>query len=155
MLAIRFFRVGKKNQPIFKIVVTNKTNPPRAGRFVEEIGVYDAKKKTKTLNVERAKYWLSVGAQPSPRVRNILVDEKVIEGKKIAKHKKPKKGEPKKEITPAAAAASVEVPAEIPAEAKAETSASIESEPVESVPVAETPAAEAETPKNEDVAKEQ
>jgi len=91
MLIIKFLRVGKKNQPFFKIVVTDKRNKPCSGRFVEEVGYYNPLKKEKKLNLERIKYWLSVGAKPSPTVFNLLVSEKIIEGKKILKHKKPKK----------------------------------------------------------------
>ncbi|MFC1663618.1 30S ribosomal protein S16 [Patescibacteria group bacterium] len=90
MLVIRFFRVGKKNQPSFKIVVTDKKNPPRSGRFVEEVGFYNPLTKEKKLKSERVKYWLSVGAKASPTVHNLLVLEKIIEGKKIDVHKKPK-----------------------------------------------------------------
>jgi len=102
MLVIRFFRIGKKNQPSFKIVVTDKRKPARAGRFVEEVGFYNPVTKEKILKNERIKYWLSVGAKPSPTVFNLLVSEKIIEGKKIAVHKKPKAKEEKpKEEKPA------------------------------------------------------
>ncbi len=98
MIVIRFFRVGKKNQPCFKIVVTDKKKPSRAGRFVEEVGFYNPITKERVLKGERIKYWLSVGAKPSSTVFNLLVSEKIIVGKKINVHKKPKKG---KEPTPA------------------------------------------------------
>jgi len=103
MLVIRLFRVGKKNQPSFKIVVTDKRSKPRAGRFIEEVGFWNPLTKEKILSGERIKYWLSVGAKPSPTVHNLLVSEKIIEGKKISVHKKAKKkeekpaGEPPKE----------------------------------------------------------
>ena len=93
MLRIRLFRVGKKNQPSYKIVVTDKRKPPRAGRFVEQVGIWNPLIKEKTLKTERIKYWLSVGAQPSDTVYNLLVSEKIIKGKKIDVHKKPKKKE--------------------------------------------------------------
>lgn len=90
MLVIRFFRVGRKNQPSFKIIVTDKKNPPRGGKFVEEVGFWNPLKKEKILRKERIQYWLSIGAKPSPSVYNLLVSEKIIEGNKIAVHKKPK-----------------------------------------------------------------
>jgi small subunit ribosomal protein S16 len=90
MLVLRFFRVGKKNQPLFKIVVTDKRRSSTKGRFVEEVGFYNPQSKEKTLKVERVKHWLSVGAQPSPTVFNLLASEKIVEGKKIDVHKKPK-----------------------------------------------------------------
>lgn len=95
MLVIRFFRVGKKNQPSFKIVVTDKRKPPRAGRFLEQVGFYNPLTKEKVLKPERIKHWLSVGAKPSDTVHNLLVSEKIIEGKKIDLHKKTKKKEEK------------------------------------------------------------
>ena len=90
MLVIRFFRVGKKNQPSFKIVVTDKRNPPKGGRFVEEVGFWNPETKEKVLKTERIKYWLSVGAKPSDSVYNLLVSEKIIGGEKIPVHKKKK-----------------------------------------------------------------
>jgi len=99
MLVIRFFRVGKKNQPSFKIVVTDKRRPTRAGRFVEEVGFWNPQSKEKVLKKERILYWISVGAQPSQSLYNLLISEKIIEGKKIDVHKKPKdkKGKPVEE----------------------------------------------------------
>lgn len=91
MLVIRFSRVGKKNQPAFKIVVTEKGRPPKSGKFVEQVGFYNPLTKEKVLNQERVKYWIGVGAQPSPTVFNLLLEEKIIEGKKIPVHKKGKK----------------------------------------------------------------
>jgi len=91
MLVIRFFRIGKKNQPSFKIVVTDKRKSSVKGRYVEEVGFFDPLKDKKFLRAERIKYWISVGAKPSPTVHNLLVSEKIIEGKKIHKFKKSKK----------------------------------------------------------------
>lgn len=91
MLVIRFLRVGRKKQPSYKIVVTDKNNPPRAGRFVEQVGFYNPLTKEKILKAERVKHWLSVGAKPSDTVYNFLVSEKIIESKKIPQHKKSKK----------------------------------------------------------------
>ena len=95
MLVIRFFRVGKRNQPTFKIVVTDKKNPPRGGKFVEEVGFWNPITKEKVLRAERIKYWLSVGAQPSESVHNLLVSEKIVRGEKIPVHEK--KNEEKEE----------------------------------------------------------
>lgn len=84
MLVIRFFRTGKKNQSFFKIVVTDKRRAARGGRFIEEVGYVNPLTKKFKVNGERAKYWISVGAKPSDRVHNLLISQKVIEGKKIA-----------------------------------------------------------------------
>jgi len=124
MLVIRFQRTGKKNQPSFKIVVTDKRRPSTHGRFVEEIGFWNPLTKEKNLKAERIKYWLSVGAKPSPSIYNLLVSEKIIEGKKIDVHKKAKKKEEK--VAP-------EKPAEAPA---------VEAAPKEEKPKEETPKGE-------------
>lgn len=106
MLTIRLFRVGKKNQPAFKIVVTDKRKPTRAGRFVEEVGFYNPLTKARILKKDRIQYWLSVGAKPSATLYNMLVSEGIVEGKKTSVHKKSKKEEapppeaPKEEKVP-------------------------------------------------------
>ena len=91
MLTIRLYRQGKKNQPFYKIVVTEKSNAASKGRFVEEVGFYNPLTKEKRVDADRAKYWVSVGAQPSETIHNMLVNEKVIDAPKIPKHKKSKK----------------------------------------------------------------
>ena len=93
MLTIRLHRVGKNNQPSFKMVVTDKRNSAAAGKFCEEVGFVNRVSKQINLKKERITYWISKGAQPSPTVNNILVAEKVITGKKIAVHSQPKKKE--------------------------------------------------------------
>jgi len=124
MLVIRFFRTGKKNQPSFKIVVTDKRRPTRAGRFVEEVGFWNPVTKEKVLRQERIKYWLSVGAKPSNRVYNLLVSEKIVEGKKIDVHKKPKEKKGKPAEGPAVAPTTEAKAAAAPTEtAPAETAA--------------------------------
>ena len=90
MLAIRLFRIGRRNQPMFKIVVTEKKNPPSGGRFTEELGFYNPVTKERNLRQERIAYWISKGAKPSPTVHNMLVAQGIQKGKKIPKHAKPK-----------------------------------------------------------------
>jgi small subunit ribosomal protein S16 len=70
---IRLRRVGTKNVPAFRIVVADKRSP-RDGRFIENLGTYQPQKATDNfkVDVERAKYWLKKGAQPSDTVRSIL-----------------------------------------------------------------------------------
>jgi len=96
MLVIRFLRTGKKNQPSFRIVVTEKSRATKSGRFVERLGFWNPLTKQKTLNADRIKYWISKGACPSASVYNLLVKEKVLEGKKIPLQKKRKE---KKDIS--------------------------------------------------------
>jgi len=90
MLCIRFLRIGKKHQPYYKIVVTDKRKPPRGGRFVEQVGSWNPLTKERILKAERIKHWISKGAKPSDSVYNLLIKEKVLKGKKIAVHRKKK-----------------------------------------------------------------
>ena len=73
MVKIRMKRMGMKKQPFYRIVVTDERNP-RDGRFIEEIGYYNPLTDPAQIKVdnERAKYWLSVGAQPSDTTRALL-----------------------------------------------------------------------------------
>jgi small subunit ribosomal protein S16 len=70
---IRMKRVGAKNSPVFRIVVADGRSP-RDGKFIEELGTYQPLKKGDnfTMNLERAKYWLSKGAQPSDTVASFI-----------------------------------------------------------------------------------
>ena len=70
---IRMKRIGAKNQPAFRIVVADSRSP-RDGKCIEELGTYlPLKKKDNfTLDLDRAKYWLSKGAQPSETVASFI-----------------------------------------------------------------------------------
>jgi small subunit ribosomal protein S16 len=70
---IRMKRVGTKNMPYFRIVVADSRSP-RDGKFIEEIGTYQPLKKGENykLDLERAKYWISKGAQPSDTVASFM-----------------------------------------------------------------------------------
>lgn len=118
MLKIRLQRVGRTNDPSFRVVVTEHTNGPQSGKFLEVLGTYDARRGEPHLDADRITHWLSQGAQASPTVHNLLVRAKVIEGKPLNVSPKPK---PK-----AAPAPEPETPVEAPApepEAPAETPA--------------------------------
>ncbi len=73
MVRIRLRRQGKRNQPSYRIVVAD-ARAPRDGRFIEIIGFYNPRTEPPTMKVneERARYWLSVGAQPTEPVARIL-----------------------------------------------------------------------------------
>jgi small subunit ribosomal protein S16 len=144
MLIIRLLRTGKKNQPSYKVVATDRRNPPRGGTFVEEVGFFNPKTREKKFNAERINYWISVGAQTSDTIHNMLVDEKIINEPKrkiifTKKAPEPVAEEPK----PAAAPKPAEEPAPeaVPAETPAETAEPAEAPAVEEAP-AETPAEE-------------
>ncbi len=69
----RMKRIGAKNTPVFRIVVADGRSP-RDGKCIEELGTYQPLKKGDnfTLNLERALYWVSKGAQPSDTVASFL-----------------------------------------------------------------------------------
>ncbi|HNY35766.1 MAG TPA: 30S ribosomal protein S16 [Candidatus Pacearchaeota archaeon] len=103
MLVIRLFRTGKKKQPSYKVVVTDRNNPPQGGKFVEQVGFYNPLTKEKTLHAERIQYWMGVGAIPSDTVYNILINESIVKGEKkkiVFKKKKKAVAEPAPVATP-------------------------------------------------------
>ena len=129
MVKIRLRRFGKKNTPVYRVVVADGRSP-RDGRIIEEIGTYDPllKNNNFTLNLDRVDYWLGVGAQASDTVNSFI--------------KKARKG-PVEVADEEPATEAVEAPAETeappePAEAVAEVAAA-------EVAVAEEPAAEEAT----------
>ena len=83
MLRIRLQRIGKKKQPVYRFIVSEKTKDTQAGSL-EILGQYNPvlKEKLINMNAERIKHWISVGAQPSATVNNILINAGIIEGKK-------------------------------------------------------------------------
>ncbi|HWW00512.1 MAG TPA: 30S ribosomal protein S16 [Candidatus Acidoferrum sp.] len=70
---IRMKRVGAKNAPVFRIVVADGRSP-RDGKFIEQLGTYQPLKKGDnfTMDLERVKYWVSKGAQPSDTVASFI-----------------------------------------------------------------------------------
>ena len=70
---IRLKRVGTKNTPAFRIVVADGRSP-RDGKFIEEIGTYLPLQKDNNvkINLDRVKYWVGVGAQPSDTVASMI-----------------------------------------------------------------------------------
>jgi small subunit ribosomal protein S16 len=118
MLVIRLQRVGKKNQPSYRVVLAEKTFPVK-GKFIEILGNYNPRQKTKAFEKDRILHWLSKGAQASPTVHNLLVSEKIVDAPKVkAWAPKKKEGEEKP-----AAAVPAAVKKEIPAESKAKEEA--------------------------------
>ena len=83
MLKIRMQRTGRINQPSYRIVVVEHTESPKTGKFVDKVGTYNPKSKERVLDGEKIKYWISVGAQPSPTVHNMLISLGITSGKKI------------------------------------------------------------------------
>lgn len=81
MLSIRFSRIGKKKMPYFRIIVLDKHKDP-FGAFLENLGTYNPRSKELKINADRIKYWIGKGAEASSSIHNILIEKKIIEGKK-------------------------------------------------------------------------
>jgi small subunit ribosomal protein S16 len=86
MLTIRFTRTGKRKQPYYRLIVSEKTRDPW-GKYLELLGNYNPRSKEAVLQKDRILHWLKMGAQTSATVNNLLVKEGVIEGKKQNKIK--------------------------------------------------------------------
>ncbi len=81
MLMIRLQRIGRKNDPVFRVVLTDSKNSTKSGKFLEILGHYNPKMGTYEVKKERAKYWISKGAQVSPTMHNFLIKDGVLEGR--------------------------------------------------------------------------
>ena len=79
MVKIRLRRMGAKKAPFYRVVVAD-SRFPRDGRFIEEIGYYDPTKNPSVVKIdeEKAKQWLSNGAQPTDTVRELLKKASVL-----------------------------------------------------------------------------
>ncbi len=129
MVKIRLRRFGKKNTPVYRVVVADKRSP-RDGSIIEEIGTYDPllKRNNFTLKLDRVDYWLGVGAQPSDTVASFI--------------RKARKG-PVEEVDEEPVVEAVEAPAA--PEPVPEPEVAVTEEPAAEEPAAEeTPAPEAE-----------
>ena len=155
MLKIRLQRTGRKNEPTFRLVLTDSKNSAKSGRFLEVLGNYDSRKGEKAeFKGDRISHWVSMGAQVSDTVHNLLVDKKIITGKKL--NKLPKKSAPVlvAEAPTPEVKEEVKAPEAAPAEAApAEEAPVVEAAPVEEVatPVEETSAPAEEAPAAEEV----
>ena len=165
-LKIRLSRGGAKKRPFYKIVVAEALSP-RDGKFIERLGSYNPMvpkdhAERLVLDIERAKYWMSKGAQPTLRVAKMLsvdglVQAPVINDQPIksapGKKRKEREAEVAEKLASAAEASAVEVPAaEVPAVEVPAVEVPAAEAPVEEVPVAEAPAEE--TPAEEVPAEE-
>lgn len=152
-VAIRMQRGGAKKRPYYRIVIADK-RAPRDGAFIEKVGSYnpmlpkDAQRVT--LEEERIKHWLGVGAQPSARVLSFLAEAGLAEKADIShrptKERKRADKKTRKELkaeTEAEAAAQAEEEAKAAAQAPAEE-APAEEPAVEEASAEETPAETAE-----------
>ena len=165
-VSIRLARGGAKKRPYYRIVVANSRSP-RDGAFIEKIGSYNpllAKDDANRVQIdaERAKHWLSVGAQPTDRVARFLDAAGVKERAARVNAKKGEPGEKAKERAEerqakidaaneaAAEAANAPVAEEVVEEAAAEEAPAVEEVTAEEAPAEaaaeEAPAAEEAAP---------
>lgn len=96
MLKIRLQRTGRKNDAHFRLIVTESARKPKTTEFAEILGTYNVKAGIFEAKADRVKHWMSVGAQASPTVHNLLVSKGVIAGTKV--NVLPKKTPQKKEM---------------------------------------------------------
>jgi len=118
---IRFQRIGRTNDPAFRIVLLEKTRAAKTGSITEQLGTYNPRSKALTLDADKVKYWISKGAQPTGSIRNLLITKGIIEGKKVnvlPKKTPIKKDEPAQTASPAAPASSAAEVVEAPTEAE-------------------------------------
>ena len=112
MLQIKFARIGKKKQPTYRIIISEKSKDT-FGDFLEILGHYNPCSKETSLKEDRIKYWLGKGAQATDTVHNLLIAKGIIKGKKkkafkiskkrmekIKGKKKSAEEKPKQEVTP-------------------------------------------------------
>jgi small subunit ribosomal protein S16 len=83
MLMMRLQRVGRKNDPSYRIVVTDKRTGVKSDKHVDRLGSYNPKTKNFIIDADKARDWISKGVQPSDTMHNLLISKEVIEGKKI------------------------------------------------------------------------
>ena len=82
MLTIKLSRIGKKKQPIYRLIISEKARDPW-GKALEILGTYNPFSKELAVKADRVKYWISVGAGMTVTVNNLLIDKGVITGDKI------------------------------------------------------------------------
>lgn len=87
---LRLRRMGKKKQPIYKVVAADARSP-RDGKFLEAVGIYNPLTNPHTIDLkeERINYWLDKGAQPTNTVNSLLKQKGINLKRDIAKRKLP------------------------------------------------------------------
>ena len=108
MLTIRLQRRGRKNDPSFRVILVESKRAAKTGNYQEMLGSYDARTDRVELKADRIKHWISMGTTVSDTVHNLLISQKIIEGKKI--NVLPRKSPPKKEGEETAATAETTAP---------------------------------------------
>ncbi|MBU3942954.1 30S ribosomal protein S16 [Patescibacteria group bacterium] len=149
MLTIRLARIGKKKQPLYRLVINEKTKDT-SGDFLEMLGTYNPKTKETSFKAERIKYWISKGASASATVHNLLVSNKIIDTEKVKawKPKKKKINEEDAKATPPTTSPNAKTSETKPEQKPEEPKKEELKEP--EVKVEEKPEAKPEEPKKEE-----
>ena len=79
---IRLQRVGRKNDPSFRMVIVDSHEAAQTGKVIEVVGSYDARQGSPAIKEDRVTYWMSVGAKLSDTAYNLLVRKGIIKGEK-------------------------------------------------------------------------
>ena len=98
MLKVRLQRIGRKNDPSFRAVLTDSKNSTKSGKFLEILGTYNPKAGVTKFESEKIKHWVSKGAQLSGTMHNFMVHERTVAGKKINVLPKKKPTKKRKEL---------------------------------------------------------
>ena len=140
MLKMRLQRTGRKNDPSFRVVVTDSRHGPKSGKHADTIGSYSPKTNRIEIDGARAKDWIAKGVQVSDTVRNLLITQGTLEGRKV--NVLPKKS-PIIDEAKLKAEAEAKAKAEADAKAKADAEAKAVEEAAAKVAEAEAPTEEA------------
>jgi small subunit ribosomal protein S16 len=123
MLAIRLQRLGRKAAPVYRLAVQESQRHPSSGRVVAYVGAYNPHTKEVKIDAEKIGFYLKNGAQPTPRIVKLLIDQKISlpawvrqprvdKAAAIRKPEKLRKNQPKEEAPTETPAAEAEVTAE-------------------------------------------
>ena len=153
MLMMRLQRVGRRNDPSYRVVVTDKRTGPKSNKHVDLLGSYNPKMDHVQIDAERAKDWIGKGVQLSDTVHNILVGQKIIDGKKV--NVLPKKSPIAKETEESAEETKAPEGGDAPAEAPAAESAPEEEKEADAKSAEEEPKTEETAEAEEETVEEE
>ena len=75
---MRLRRMGAKKAPTYRVIVADSRSP-RDGRFIEELGHFDPRSTELKIDAEKAKKWISNGAQPTETVKALLKKSNIVD----------------------------------------------------------------------------
>jgi len=135
---IRLQRVGRKNDPSFRVVVVDSREEAKTGKVIEIVGSHDARVDRTELKAERINHWLSMGAKTSNTVNNLLIKKGAITGVKVDVSSKKLGKKAKAQKAKGAKVEKAPTPADLPAGEAGATAGKPVEEIKEETPVEET-----------------